>query len=62
MRTQAFVGNEQFLRAMLPHHSGATLMCQNASITDPEIKTLCEGIIKSQADEITQMEEILKRY
>lgn len=62
MRTQALVGDEQFLRAMIPHHSGAILMCENASLTDPEIKALCEKIIQGQAEEIAQMEEILKRY
>jgi uncharacterized protein (DUF305 family) len=61
-RTQAFVGNEQFLRAMIPHHSGAMLMCQEAKITDPEIKTLCSNIIQSQKQEISRMEAILKRY
>lgn len=29
MRTQAAVGNEQFLRSMIPHHSGAILMSSN---------------------------------
>ena len=28
MRTQAAVGDEQFLRSMIPHHSGAILMCE----------------------------------
>ena len=31
MRTQALVGNDQFLRAMIPHHSGAILMCEKSS-------------------------------
>ncbi|MDQ2652724.1 MAG: hypothetical protein M3Z20_06720 [Chloroflexota bacterium] len=34
-RTEAFVGNEQFLRAMIPHHSRAILVCNQAQITDP---------------------------
>lgn len=61
MRTQAMVGDEQFLRAMIPHHSGAILMCSQASITDPEIKALCRQIEESQAKEIKQMQDILKR-
>ena len=32
MRTQAFVGDDEFLRSMIPHHSGAVLMCEQASI------------------------------
>ncbi|MGE3476066.1 MAG: DUF305 domain-containing protein [Rhodospirillaceae bacterium] len=62
MRTQAAVGDSQFLRAMIPHHSGAILMCREASLTDPEIEKLCEGIIKSQQAEIDQMKAMLTRY
>ena len=61
MRTQALVGNDQFLRAMIPHHSGAVLMCEKSSITDPEIKLLCGGIITSQKAEIAQMKALLNR-
>ena len=61
IRTQALVGDKQFLRSMIPHHSGAILMCQQAKISDPEIKTLCGNIIKSQKDEIDQMKVILAR-
>lgn len=62
MRTQAGVGNADFLRSMIPHHSGAILMCEQASITDPEITALCQQIISSQKEEIAQMEAILARY
>ncbi|HXV98831.1 MAG TPA: DUF305 domain-containing protein [Anaerolineae bacterium] len=60
-RTQTPVGNEQFLRSMIPHHSSAILMCQEAEITDLEIIELCEQIVKSQEEEITQMKAILAR-
>ena len=59
---QGAVGNEQFLRSMIPHHSGAILMCEQASLTDPEIIALCAQIIPSQSQEIQQMQEILERY
>ena len=62
MRTQAAVGNEQFLRSMIPHHSGAILMCEQSAITDPELAALCEEIVKSQKAEIEQMQRILQRY
>ena len=61
MRTQAAVGDSQFLRAMIPHHSGAILMCREANITDPEIQSLCQTIMKSQQAEIDQMKAILAR-
>jgi uncharacterized protein (DUF305 family) len=61
-RTQGAIGNEQFLRAMIPHHSGAILMCREASITDPEIVALCGRIQQSQREEIDQMKLILRHY
>lgn len=61
-RQEALVGNEQFLKSMIPHHSRAILVCQEASITDPEIEELCEAIVKAQREEIAQMEDILERY
>jgi uncharacterized protein (DUF305 family) len=60
-RTQTPVGNGQFLRSMIPHHSSAILMCQQAAITDPEIITLCEQIVEAQVEEIAQMKTILER-
>lgn len=62
IRMQVGVGDKQFLRAMIPHHSGAILMCREANIKDAEIATLCKGIIESQQREIDQMEAMLKRY
>lgn len=61
MRDQLLVGDRQFLRSMIPHHSGAILMCEKSSLLDPEIKGLCEGIVRSQAQEIAQMKAILAR-
>ena len=62
VRTQTPVGNEQFLHSMIPHHSSAILMCEESSITDPEIARLCEEIVRSQKEEIAQMQGILERY
>ncbi|MAQ77510.1 DUF305 domain-containing protein [Candidatus Campbellbacteria bacterium] len=61
IRTQLFVGNEMFLKSMIPHHSGAITVCQESSITDPEIIQLCDDIVSAQKEEITQMKEILQR-
>lgn len=61
-RLQAGIGNEQFLRSMIPHHSGAILMCREARITDPEIAALCRSIETSQREEIDQMTRLLARY
>lgn len=61
IRQQWPVGDVQFLRSMIPHHSCAILMCGQAQITDPEIKILCGQIIESQQSEIDQMRSILDR-
>ena len=61
IRQQLLVGDNQFLRSMIPHHSGAILMCEKSTIRDPEIKRLCEGIIASQTAEIAQMKAMLDR-
>ena len=61
-RTQTAIGDEQFLRSMIPHHSGAILMCREASISDPEIIALCGNIQQSQRAEVDQMERILERH
>jgi uncharacterized protein (DUF305 family) len=61
---QGLVGDREFLRSMIPHHSGAVLMCKQASIRDAEIRELCfgpNGIVASQTREIEQMKDILKR-
>jgi len=64
MRAQGGVGDRQFVRAMIPHHSGAILMCNRASIRDQEIRDLCfrpNGIVESQTREIAQMKAFLAR-
>lgn len=58
-RQQVFLGNQQFLRAMIPHHSRAILVCEEAPITDPEIEELCGQIIASQQEEIDIMKRML---
>ncbi|MGB8981016.1 MAG: DUF305 domain-containing protein [Anaerolineales bacterium] len=61
IRQQTAIGDKQFLRSMIPHHSGAILMCEQASIQDPEIQALCDSIIAGQQAEIDRMETILQR-
>jgi uncharacterized protein (DUF305 family) len=61
IRQQAAIGDRQFLRSMIPHHAGAILMCQQASIQDQEVRTLCNNIISGQQAEIDQMKTILSR-
>lgn len=55
IRQQVAIGDSQFLRSMIPHHSGAILMCREAVISDPDLKALCQQIISSQQREIDLM-------
>ena len=50
IRAQAGVDDRQFLKSMIPHHAGAILMCEEAKLTDPEIRQLCGEIIQAQKD------------
>ena len=59
IRTQTTIGDTAFLRSMIPHHSGAILMCQEANLSNPELVQLCGNIIKSQREEIDQMKGML---
>lgn len=61
IRTQTPIGDEQFIASMIPHHSGAILMCRGAGITDSELRTLCDGIEAGQRQEIEDMKAILLR-
>lgn len=62
LRTQTPIGDEQYMKAMIPHHSSAILTSQEADIKDPEVKELAENIIEAQEREIEQMKEILERF
>lgn len=61
IRQQAAINDRQFLRSMIPHHAGAILMCQEATIQDAETKKLCGDIEAGQQQEIDQMKAILER-
>lgn len=59
IREQWAIGDRQFLRSMIPHHSGAILMCEKARLSDPAIRSLCEEIIAGQRAEIVEMRRLL---
>jgi uncharacterized protein (DUF305 family) len=61
IRQQTAVTDQQFLRSMIPHHAGAILMCDRASLDDREIKELCRAIVSGQQREIDQMKATLAR-
>ncbi len=61
LRAQTPIGDVQYMKAMIPHHSSAILTSERANIKDPEVKTLAEDIIKAQRKEIAEMEAFLNR-
>ncbi len=61
LRTQTPVGDVQYMKAMIPHHSSAIMTSKNANIKDSEVRKLSEGIIASQEKEIAEMKAILAR-
>lgn len=61
IRDQTAIGDREFIRSMIPHHSGAILMCREAPLQAPDLRSLCEQIIRSQQQEIDQMQALLRR-
>ena len=58
-RTQAAVGDITFMKSMIPHHSIAINNARKASISDPRVRELADGIIESQVREIAEMELLI---
>lgn len=61
LRTQTPIGEVQYMKAMIPHHSSAILVSKEANINDPEVRDLANQIIESQEKEIAVMKALLKR-
>ncbi len=61
LRSQAGIGDVQYMKAMIPHHSSAILTSRQATIEDPEVRKLADEIIKAQLEEIAEMETMLVR-
>lgn len=61
LRRQVFISDEQYMKAMIPHHSSAILTSKHANLKDPEVKKLSLQIIASQEKEIAEMKAMLSR-
>lgn len=61
LRTQTPIGDVQYMKAMIPHHSSAIMVSKRADLKDPEVKKLSEQIIASQQKEIAEMEQMIRR-
>ncbi len=60
LRSQAFISDSQYMKAMIPHHSSAILTSENANIKEPAVRQLSDSIISAQKEEITLMKVMLK--
>ena len=58
-RSQATVGDEAWMKAMIPHHSIAVLTSSRADISDPRVRALADRIIEAQVREIEEMKLLL---
>lgn len=58
-RQQTLISDSSFMKAMIPHHSIAINNARKASISDPRVRELANGIIESQVREIAEMKLLL---
>ena len=59
-RSQALIGDVAFTQSMIPHHSIAINNARKAEISDPRVRELADGIIRSQVFEIEEMKLLLQ--
>lgn len=59
IRSQATVGDAEYMKAMIPHHSIAIMTSERAQITDPRVRKLADEIIAAQRREISEMKYLI---
>jgi len=59
VRSQATIGDESWMSAMIPHHSIAILTSERANIDDRRVRELADSIIEAQRREIREMKWLL---
>jgi len=60
VRSQAWVGEVSWMKAMIPHHSIAILTSERADLQDPRVRELAASIIEAQRREIDEMKALVK--
>jgi hypothetical protein len=58
-RSQSLIGDTEFMRAMIPHHSIAINNARKADIRDPRVRELADEIIAAQVREIRTMKLLI---
>lgn len=59
-RAQTLIADVSFMQSMIPHHSIAINNARKASISDPRVRELADGIIESQVREILEMKMLIE--
>lgn len=59
-RTQALVDDEDYMKAMIPHHSIAILTSEGDGIEDLRVRELADTIIETQREEIAEMDWLVR--
>ncbi len=59
VRSQITVGDESFMRAMIPHHSIAIMTSSRANLSDPRVQKLSSEIVYAQDKEIAEMRYLI---
>ncbi|EAQ01547.1 hypothetical protein OB2597_01622 [Pseudooceanicola batsensis HTCC2597] len=59
VRSQATVGGESYMRAMIPHHSIAIMTSERADIEDARVGKLAHEISAAQKKEIAEMRALI---
>lgn len=59
VRSQATIGDAEYMKAMIPHHSIAIMTSERAQITDPRVRKLADEIIEAQRREISEMKYLI---
>jgi small-conductance mechanosensitive channel len=61
LRTQTPIKDVAWMKAMIPHHSSAIMVSENATFEDPEAQKLAKEIIEAQKREIAEMKKMIDR-
>lgn len=58
-RAQLVIGDVEFMKSMIPHHSIAINNSRKAAISDPRVRELADEIIEAQVREIEVMKRLI---
>lgn len=61
VRSQQYVGDIAYMKAMIPHHSIAVMTSDRAKIRDPGVRKLADDILQAQVREIDEMKILIRK-